>query len=132
MVTDEEGVVAPLQAAEAATEDRMYVLAIRCGVSLDQEEDPVTFADVRRAAADDCALRAAIDHLPRVLPAGLAEYLARSWQIHTEPFDRARKMSELEIAAGWARRHATAARVVLSMTTPQDATSVAPSEASPQ
>lgn len=131
-MTDESDVVAPLQAAEAATEDRMYVLAIRCGVQLDPEEDPVTFGDVRRAAADDCALRAAIAHAPTVLPSGLAEYLARSWQVHTETFDRARQMSELEVAAGWARRHASAARSVLSITGTQDATSVAPSEASPE
>lgn len=99
-------------------DERMHVLAIRCGVTLDPEEDPVTFGDVRRAAADVCALQAAIAHAPRVLPEGLATYLARSWQIHVEPFDRACKMSELEIAAGWARRHAEAARSVLAM--PED------------
>lgn len=120
-MTDLEGRSAPdaYGVNELETEDRMYVLAIRCGVQLDREEDPVTFGDVRRAASDDCALRAAIVYAPQVLPEGLANYLARSWQIHAEAFDRVCRMSELEIAAGWARRHAVAARSVLEMTPPR-------------
>lgn len=128
-MSNEDQGVAPLQAADAATDERMHVFAIRCGVKLDPDEDPVTFADVRRAAADDCALRAAFVHAPRVLPAALADYLVRSWEIHTQAFDRVRKMSELEIAAGWGRRHAAAARVVLSIPVPPQPPT---SEARPQ
>lgn len=126
---DEDQGVASLRAADAATDERMHVFAIRCGVKLDPEEDPVTFANVRRAAADDCTLRAAIVHAPRVLPDGLAKYLVRSWEVHTQTFDRVREMSELEFAAGWARRHAIAARSVLSMQVPSQPPT---SEASPQ
>lgn len=99
-------------------DERMHVLAIRCGVTLDPEDDPVTFGDVRRAASDDCALRAAVVHASKVLPEALATYLARSWQMHADAFDRVCRLSELEIAARWARQHAVAARSVLEMRPP--------------
>lgn len=101
-----------------AIEERMVSLALQCGINLDRTEDPVTFSDVRKAAESDRDLRAGIWWAPQVLPHGLADYLVRSWTIHIETFDRTRSLADLEIAAGWARRHAVAARCLLAIPKP--------------
>lgn len=103
------------QETERLIAARTVEFARMCSLDLDAEEDPVAAGDVKRAAADDVALRAGIKYAPEVLPSVLANYLARSWQMHADAFDRVEMLSELEIAARWARSHATAARDLLTM-----------------
>lgn len=103
------------KAHREAVERRVAEFAAMCGLELDADEDPVTASDVRKAATDDVDLRAAIEWAPHALPKDLADYLARNWSIHVQAFDRVKEFSDLEIAAGWARRHAVAARAVLGM-----------------
>lgn len=103
---------------EAVFEQRANELAAKAGVTLDREEGPPEWSDFMDAARSDVLLQRGIAHIrTKGLPEDLCDYLARTWVIHVETFERCRTESEVTIAASWARRHAKVAAAVLAMPT---------------
>jgi hypothetical protein len=100
---------------QAVFEQRAHELAAKAGITLDRD-DPAEWSNFLDAARSDVLLQRGIAHIrDRGLPEELCDYLARSWVVHVETFDRCRSERDVTMAASWARRHAQVAAAVLAM-----------------